>query len=47
MMLGALLTCGTQAFAFLLTGNILAPVIAHIVLHTQLVRCHPSANNRR
>jgi hypothetical protein len=37
MMLGALFTCGTQALAFLLTGNILAPVIAHIVLHTQLV----------
>jgi hypothetical protein len=37
MMLGALFTFGTQALVFLLTGNILAPVIAHIVLHTQLV----------
>lgn len=33
---GALVGCGVQALAFLLTGNVLAPVIAHIVLHWQL-----------
>lgn len=36
-LLGAVVTCGLQAIAFLLTGNILAPVIAHIVLHGQMV----------
>ena len=36
MMRGALVGCGLQALAFLLTGNVLAPVVAHIVLHTQL-----------
>jgi hypothetical protein len=33
---GALVGCGTQSFAFLLTGNVLAPILAHIVLHWQL-----------
>jgi hypothetical protein len=33
---GALLTCGLQAVAFLITANVLAPVVAHIVLHTEL-----------
>ena len=33
---GALVGCGLQALAFLLTGNVLAPVVAHIVLHAQL-----------
>jgi hypothetical protein len=33
---GALLSCGVQALAFLLTGSVLAPVVAHILLHTQL-----------
>jgi hypothetical protein len=33
---GALAGCGIQALAFLLTGNVLAPVVAHIVLHWQL-----------
>jgi hypothetical protein len=33
---GALVGCGIQALAFLLTGNVLAPVVAHIVLHWQL-----------
>jgi hypothetical protein len=33
---GALLVCGIQALAFLLTGNLLAPVVAHILLHWQL-----------
>lgn len=36
-MLGsALVGCGVQALAFLLTGNVLAPVVAHPMLHTQL-----------
>ncbi|MGZ8619315.1 MAG: hypothetical protein ACXWYE_05380 [Actinomycetota bacterium] len=36
-LVGALAGCGIQALAFLLTGNLLAPVVAHIVLHGQLV----------
>jgi hypothetical protein len=36
MLAGALVACGIQALAFLLTGNVLAPVIAHVVLHGQL-----------
>lgn len=36
MLSGALVGCGIQALAFLLTGNVLAPVVAHIVLHWQL-----------
>jgi hypothetical protein len=36
MLRGALVGCGLQALAFLLTGSVLAPVVAHIVLHTQL-----------
>ena len=36
MLAGALVGCGLQALAFVLTGNVLAPVVAHIVLHTQL-----------
>jgi hypothetical protein len=36
MLLGALAGCGVQAVAFLLTGNVLAPIVAHIVLHWQL-----------
>jgi hypothetical protein len=36
MLLGALAGCGIQATAFLLTGNVLAPILAHIVLHWQL-----------
>ena len=34
---GALVVCGLQAVAFLVTGNVLAPVIAHVVLHIALV----------
>jgi hypothetical protein len=34
---GALFSCGIQALAFLLTGSVLAPVIAHILLHTQMI----------
>jgi len=37
MLAGALLGCGVQALAFLLTGNVLAPVIAHVVLHIQMI----------
>src|SRR4029453_12815053 len=33
---GALVACGVQALAFLLTGSIIAPVLAHILLHCQL-----------
>jgi hypothetical protein len=36
-LVGALATCGLQALAFLLTGNILAPLIAHILLHGQMI----------
>jgi hypothetical protein len=36
MLAGALAACGVQAVAFLLTGNVLAPIVAHIVLHVQL-----------
>jgi hypothetical protein len=36
MLSGALVGCGIQALAFLVTGNVLAPVVAHIVLHLQL-----------
>lgn len=35
-LLGALVGCGIQASAFLVTGNVLAPIVAHIVLHWQL-----------
>ena len=34
---GALAVCGVQAVAFLASGNALAPVVAHIVLHGQLL----------
>lgn len=33
---GALVACGVQALAFLLTGTIIAPVVAHVLLHCQL-----------
>jgi hypothetical protein len=36
MLAGALVACGIQALAFLLTGNVLAPILAHIILHGQL-----------
>ena len=36
-LVGALVTCGFQALAFLLTGSIVAPVVAHIVLHGQMI----------
>lgn len=36
MLSGALVGCGIQALAFLLTGNVLAPIVAHVVLHWQL-----------
>ncbi len=34
---GALVACGLQALAFLITGSVLAPIVAHIVLHTQMI----------
>jgi hypothetical protein len=34
---GALAVCGVQALAFLVTGSVLAPIVAHIVLHGQLL----------
>jgi hypothetical protein len=34
---GALLACGAQALAFLLTGNLLAPIVAHVLLHAQMI----------
>jgi hypothetical protein len=36
-LVGALVGCGVQALAFLLTGNLLAPIVAHIVLHGEMV----------
>jgi hypothetical protein len=36
MLVGAMVGCGVQALAFLLTGNVLAPIVAHILLHWQL-----------
>jgi len=36
MLGGALVSCGIQALTFLMTGNVLAPIVAHIVLHGQL-----------
>jgi hypothetical protein len=36
MLTGALVGCGIQALAFLLTGNVLAPIVAHVLLHSQL-----------
>jgi hypothetical protein len=36
MLAGALVSCGLQAVAFLFTGNLFAPIVAHIVLHVEL-----------
>jgi hypothetical protein len=36
-LVGALVGCGLQALAFLLTGNVLAPIVAHVVLHWGLI----------
>ena len=36
MLMGAMVGCGIQALAFLLAGNVLAPIVAHILLHWQL-----------
>jgi hypothetical protein len=36
-LVGALAVCGVQAVAFLASGNALAPIVAHIVLHGQLL----------
>jgi hypothetical protein len=34
---GALAVCGVQAIAFLVTGSVLAPILAHVILHGQLL----------
>jgi hypothetical protein len=34
---GALFTCGVQGLAFLVTGNVIAPIVAHILLHAQMI----------
>jgi hypothetical protein len=34
---GALVGCGVQAVAFLLTGSVLAPIVAHVLLHAQMI----------
>lgn len=34
---GALVGCGVQALAFLLTGNVLASIVAHVLLHAQMI----------
>lgn len=34
---GTLFGCGLQAVAFVVTGNVLAPILAHVVLHTELL----------
>jgi hypothetical protein len=34
---GALVGCGVQGLAFLLTGNVLAPIVAHVLLHAQMI----------
>jgi hypothetical protein len=36
-LIGTLAVCGLQAVAFLLTGSVVAPVLAHIVLHAQML----------
>ena len=36
-LMGALVVCGVQALAFLLTGNVLAPIVAHVLLHAQMI----------
>jgi hypothetical protein len=33
---GALFTCGLQALAFLLTGTVIAPIVAHVALHLEM-----------
>jgi hypothetical protein len=37
LLIGALVTCGLQGLAFLVTGAVIAPVIAHVALHIQLL----------
>lgn len=34
---GALVTCGLQALAFVVTGSLWAPIVAHVVLHAQML----------
>ncbi len=35
-LVGALLTCGLQAIAFLTTASVIAPIVAHIALHVEI-----------
>jgi hypothetical protein len=37
---GALFGCGLQAAAFAVTGNLIAPILAHVILHAQLLTRH-------
>jgi hypothetical protein len=39
-LLGTLFGCGLQAAAFAVTGNLIAPVLAHVILHAQLLTRH-------
>jgi hypothetical protein len=39
-LVGALFGCGLQALAFAVTGNLIAPVLAHVILHAQLLSRH-------
>ncbi|MGZ4129849.1 MAG: hypothetical protein ACXVPR_03360 [Actinomycetota bacterium] len=39
-LLGTLFGCGLQAVAFAVTGNLIAPVLAHVILHAQLLTRH-------
>jgi hypothetical protein len=36
MLAGAVFVCGLQALAFLVTGALIAPIVAHIILHIEL-----------
>jgi hypothetical protein len=51
MLAGALFACGLQALAFLVTGALTAPIVAHIVLHLELTmrgdELPPVAEDRR
>jgi hypothetical protein len=39
-LVGALFGCGLQAAAFAVTGNLIAPILAHVILHAQLLARH-------
>jgi hypothetical protein len=50
-LVGTLFGCGLQAVAFAVTGNLIAPVLAHVILHAQLLTRHvqmpPEEGSRR